>query len=408
MHKPELLLPASSLEVLKIAVLFGADAVYVGGELYSLRANAKNFSKDDLKDGVAFAHQYGKKVYVTANIFAHNDDLEGLEEYFLYLSSIHVDAVLISDPGIFQIMRRVCPDMPVHISTQANNTNYETFLFWYALGVRRIVCARELSLREIAEIKKHIPADMEIEAFVHGAMCISYSGRCLLSNIMTGRDANKGACTHPCRWEYDLTEKTRPNEPFTLTEDAHGSYVLNSKDLCMIEYLPEMIEAGIASLKIEGRMKNALYVALMAKSYRRGLDLCMSSLEDYEAEKKELFEAVSDCTHRPYFTGFFLEKPSENGMIYDDSTYVKEYTYLGYIEECTKDGYLRLTQKNKFSVGDTIELFKPKGDAILCTVLDMLDEYGNTIASCPHSKQKFYINIGMPADKYDILRKRED
>ena len=260
MKKPELLIPAGSLPVLKTAVVYGADAVYIGGEAFSLRAAAKNFTNDEIRQGLAFAHERGVKVYVTANIFAHNRDLKEIEAYFEELARIRPDGVLVSDPGVFNIARRVMGEIELHISTQANNTNYETFNFWYSLGVRRVVCARELSLAEIAQIRANIPEDMEIEAFVHGAMCISYSGRCLLSAYMTGRSANEGACTHPCRWKYALQEESRPGEYMPVFENERGTYIFNSKDLCMIDHLPEMVRAGIDSLKVEGRMKSALYV----------------------------------------------------------------------------------------------------------------------------------------------------
>ena len=266
MRKLELLIPAGSLDVLKTAVLYGADAVYLGGEAFGLRAKAKNFTNEEIKEGIAFAHERGVKVYITANIFAHHDDLAGVEEYFTELKEIKPDALIISDPGVFEIARRILPEMEIHISTQANNTNYGTFLFWYKQGAKRVVTARELSLKEIREIREHIPEDMEIESFIHGAMCISYSGRCLLSNFLTGRDANQGACTHPCRWKYAVAEETRPGEWMPVYENERGSYIFNSRDLCMIEHIPEMVEAGIDSFKIEGRMKTALYVCLLYTS----------------------------------------------------------------------------------------------------------------------------------------------
>ena len=258
--KPELLIPANSLEVLKTAVIYGADAVYIGGDVFSLRAKAKNFTLEEMQEGISFAHELGVKVYVTANILAHNEDLAGAEDYFGQLKGMNPapDALIISDPGMFTIAKRVWPEVEIHVSTQANNTNYETYLFWWRLGAKRVVSARELSLQEIKEIREHIPEDMEIESFIHGAMCISYSGRCLLSNYFTGRDANQGACTHPCRWKYSVVEEKRPGEYLPVYENERGTYIFNSKDLCMIEYLPQVIEAGIDSLKIEGRMKTAL------------------------------------------------------------------------------------------------------------------------------------------------------
>ena len=271
-RKPELLIPASSLEVLKTAVVFGADAVYIGGEAFGLRAKAKNFSGEDMIEGIAFAHEHGVKVYVTANILAHNRDLEGVEEYFRELKEVKPDALIIADPGVFELAKRICPEIDRHISTQANNTNYATYHFWHTLGAKRVVSARELSMQEIKEIRANIPEDLEIETFVHGAMCISYSGRCLLSSYFTGRDANQGACTHPCRWKYAVVEEKRPGEYLPVYENERGTYIFNSKDLCMIEHIPDLLDAGIDSFKIEGRMKTALYVATVARTYRKAID----------------------------------------------------------------------------------------------------------------------------------------
>ena len=261
MRKPELLIPASSLEVLKTAVRFGADAVYIGGEAFGLRAKAKNFSIEEMREGITFAHAHNVRVHVTANILAHNRDLGGAEVYFHELKEMKPDALIIADPGMFTLAKEICPKIDIHVSTQANNTNYMTYLFWHKLGAKRVVCARELSLSEIKEIRRRIPEDMEIESFIHGAMCISYSGRCLLSNYFVGRDANQGACTHPCRWNYAVVEETRPGEYLPVYENERGTYIFNSRDLCMIEHIPELVDAGIDSFKIEGRMKNALYVA---------------------------------------------------------------------------------------------------------------------------------------------------
>ena len=325
--KPELLVPASSLEVLKTAVRFGADAVYIGGEAFGLRAKAKNFSMEDMAEGIAFAHRHRVKVYVTANILAHNDDLESAEEYFRELRDMKpfpADALIISDPGMFVLAKRVWPQVEIHISTQANNTNYGTYLFWWAQGAKRVVSARELSLKEIREIREHIPAEMEIESFVHGAMCISYSGRCLLSNYFTGRDANQGACTHPCRWKYAVVEETRPGEYMPVYENERGTFLFNAKDLCMIEHIPELLEAGIDSLKIEGRMKTALYVAVVARTYRRAIDDYLEDEEKYRKNMDWYRAEIAKCTYRQFSTGFYFGKPDENSQIYDNSTYVSE------------------------------------------------------------------------------------
>mgnify|MGYP004562130317 FL=1 len=407
MRKPELLIPASSLEVLKTAVIFGADAVYIGGEAFGLRAKAKNFSMEEMKEGIEFAHERGVKVYVTANILAHNYDLAGVEEYFKELREIHPDALIIADPGVFSIAKRVCPEIERHISTQANNTNYETYRFWYGLGAKRVVSARELSMEEIRQIRANIPDDCEIETFIHGAMCISYSGRCLLSNYFTGRDANRGACTHPCRWKYAVVEETRPGEYMPVYENERGTYIFNSKDLCMIEHIPEILESGIDSLKIEGRMKTALYVATVARTYRKAIDDCLQSRELYEKNMPWYLEQISNCTYRQFTTGFFYGKPDENAQIYDSNTYVKEYTYLGIVGEVTDEGLCRIEQRNKFSVGEEIEIMKPDGDNITTKVLQIFNEDGEAQESAPHPKQVLYIRLDQRADHYDILRRQE-
>lgn len=407
MRKPELLVPASSLEVLKIAVVFGADAVYIGGEVFGLRAKAKNFSREDMEEGIAFAHEHGVKVYVTANILAHNYDLDGVREYFKELKEIRPDALIISDPGIFTIAKEVCPEIEIHISTQANNTNYGTYQFWYKQGAKRVVSARELSLAEIKEIRQNIPEDMEIETFIHGAMCISYSGRCLLSNYFTGRDANQGACTHPCRWKYAVVEEKRPGEYLPVYENERGTYIFNSKDLCMIEHIPEMIEAGIDSFKIEGRMKTALYVATVARTYRKAIDDYLESEEKYRQNMPWYLDQISNCTYRQFTTGFFFGKPSEESQIYDSNTYVKEYTYLGIVGEANAQGLYRIEQRNKFSVGEEIEVMKPNGENISVTVKAIQDEEGTPMESAPHPKQVLYIDLGHTLETFDILRRQE-
>ena len=405
--KPELLVPASSLEVLKVAVIFGADAVYIGGEMFGLRAKARNFSMEDMERGIQFAHEHGVKVYVTANILAHNYDLEGIREYFAELKRLNPDALIISDPGVFTIARELLPEMELHISTQANNTNYETFRFWHKLGAKRVVSARELSLQEISEIREKIPEDMEIETFIHGAMCISYSGRCLLSNYFTGRDANQGACTHPCRWKYAVVEETRPGEYLPVYENERGTYIFNSKDLCMIEDIPELVEAGIDSFKIEGRMKTALYVASAARTYRKAIDDYFISEETYRKHMPWYTGQISNCTFRHFTTGFFFGKPNEQTQIYDSNTYTKEYTYLGIVGERNQDGLYRIEQRNKFSVGEQIEVMKPNGDNIPVTVKSIQDEEGNEMESAPHPRQVLYIDLGQPLAEFDILRRQE-
>lgn len=407
MRKPELLVPASSLEVLKIAVIFGADAVYIGGEAFGLRAKAKNFSRDDMAAGIAFAHEHGVKVYVTVNILAHNYDLEGVREYLYELKELKPDGLIIADPGIFMYAKEICPEIERHISTQANNTNYETYRFWYQLGAKRVVTARELSLEEIREIRAHIPDDMEIETFIHGAMCISYSGRCLLSNYLTGRDANQGACTHPCRWKYSIVEEKRPGEYMPVFENERGTYIFNSKDLCMIEHIGDILESGIDSLKIEGRMKTALYVATVARTYRKAIDDYMESPEKYQANMSWYQEQISNCTYRQFTTGFFYGKPDENTQIYDNNTYEKEYTYLGYAEGVDERGFAQITQRNKFTVGETIEIMKPDGRNLSVTVQGIYNEDGEAQESAPHAQQKLYIDLGTEIEMYDLLRRAE-
>lgn len=422
---PELLIPASSLEVLKTAVIFGADAVYIGGEAFGLRAKAKNFSLEDMKEGIAFAHAHDVKVYVTANILAHNGDLDGVRTYFEELKEIGPDALIIADPGVFDIAKEVCPEIERHISTQANNTNYGTYNFWYRQGASRVVSARELSLQELKELRAKIPADLEIETFVHGAMCISYSGRCLLSNYFTGRDANQGACTHPCRWKYAVVEETRPGEYMPVYENERGTYIFNSKDLCMIEHIPELIDSGIDSFKIEGRMKTALYVATVARTYRKAIDDYLESPELYRENMDWYLDQISNCTYRQFTTGFFFGKPDESAQIYDNNTYVKEYTYLGIIGECTADGLHRIEQRNKFSVGEQIEIMKPDGRNVPAVVRRIVDEEGQEMQSAPHPKQVLYIELAAAengalsgadvseqdnhaAELYDILRRKEE
>ena len=396
--KPELLVPAGSLEVLKTAVRYGADAVYIGGEAFSLRAKAKNFSMEEMAEGIRFAHEHGVKVHVTANIYAHDRDMDEAKRYFSELKELRPDAILIADPGIFEIEREVCPEIPVHISTQANNTNYKTFEFWHKLGAERVVCAREMTLDEITELRRKIPADMDIECFIHGAMCISYSGRCLLSAYMTGRSANRGECTHPCRWKYDVVEEMRPGEYMPVEENERGTFIFNSKDLCMIEHIPEMIEAGINSFKIEGRMKTALYVATVARTYRRAIDDYCMSLDTYRDNLEWYRSEIGKCTYRNFTTGFYFGSPGEESQIYDNSTYVVEYVFLGIIEEVTGDGRLRITQKNKFCVGDTIEIMKPNGDNVSIVVNRIESEDGVSQDSAPHACQVIYVTPGYMKD----------
>ena len=405
--KPELLMPAGSPEVLETAIRYGADAVYIGGEAFSLRAKAKNFSPEEMKRSVEFAHEAGKKVYVTANILAHNEDIREAEEYFAELAQIRPDALIISDPGIFTIAGRVCPDIDIHISTQANNVNYETFLFWHRLGAVRVVTGRELSLEEIRQIRDRIPDDLEIETFVHGAMCISYSGRCLLSNYLAGRDANHGECSHPCRWKYALMEETRPGEYMPVFENERGTYILNSRDLCMVEHLPDLISAGIDSFKVEGRMKNALYAAAVARTYRKAIDDYYEDPALYEEHMDWYRGQIAGCTYRPFTTGFFYGKPGEESQIYESNTYITDYTYLGIAGRGPGENTIVLSQRNKFSVGEDVEILKTDGRDLKAKVLSITDSEGNPMESAPHPKQEVIVALDCPASPGDVLRRPE-
>ena len=406
-RKVELLVPAGSLEVLKVAVDYGADAVYIGGQAYGLRAKADNFSIEEMKKAAEYAHAKNAKVYVTANIFAHNYDIEGMKAYFEQLKDTGVDAVLVSDPGIFMLAKEIMPEMELHISTQANNTNYLTYNFWYKLGAKRVVTARELSLVEIKQIREHIPEDMEIESFMHGAMCISYSGRCLLSSYFTGRDANRGACTHPCRWKYHIVEETRPGEYMPVNEDDRGTYIFNSKDLCMIEHIPEMIDAGIDSFKIEGRMKTALYVATVARTYRKAIDDYMESPELYRSNMEYYKSEIAKCTYRQFTTGFYFGKTDQDSQIYDNNTYIKNCTYIGNVQEVTEDGLAVFEQKNKFSVGEEIECMNFDGTNTVCRVEAIYNDRMEPMESAPHPKMQLYVKLDRPVSVGMILRRQE-
>jgi putative protease len=406
-RKVELLVPAGSLEVLKVAVDYGADAVYIGGQAYGLRAKADNFSIEEMKKAVKYAHAKNAKVYVTANIFAHNYDIEGMKAYFEQLKDTGIDAVLVSDPGIFMLAKETMPDMELHISTQANNTNYLTYNFWYNMGAKRVVTARELSLVEIKQIREHIPVDMEIESFMHGAMCISYSGRCLLSSYFTGRDANRGACTHPCRWKYHIVEETRPGEYMPVNEDDRGTYIFNSKDLCMIEHIPEMIDAGIDSFKIEGRMKTALYVATVARTYRKAIDDYMESPELYRSNMEYYKSEIAKCTYRQFTTGFYFGKTDQDSQIYDNNTYIKNCTYIGNVQEVAEDGLVAFEQKNKFSVGEEIECMNFDGTNTVCRVEEIYNDRMEPMESAPHPKMQLYVKLDRPVSAGMILRRQE-
>ena len=406
-RKIELLAPAGNWERFVTAIQFGADAVYLGTTAFSLRNLADNFTLEQVAEAVRYAHERSVKVYVTVNAFMRDEDLENLPETIAALDAAGADALIINDPSVIRIAKRVAPNLPLHLSTQANTLNSEAALFWHEQGIERIVLARELTLSQIAQMRRKLPETLELEAFVHGAMCISHSGRCLLSNYFTGRNANMGACTHPCRWKYYVMEESRPGEYLPVEENERGTYIFNSKDLCMIEHIPDLLEAGVDSLKIEGRMKTALYVATVARTYRKAIDDYKVSPELYKKNLPWYLDQISNCTYRQFTTGFFFGKPSDEAQIYDNNTYLKEYTYLGIVGEQNEEGLYRIEQRNKFSVGEEIEIMKPDGENLTVTVKRIVDEDGADMESAPHPKQVLYIDLGHPLEKYDILRRKE-
>jgi len=405
MQKVELLAPAGSLEKLHYALIYGADAVYIGGKKLGLRASADNFTLDEMREGVDFAHKMGKKVYLAFNVFAHNEDFDGIEAYIKEAAATGIDAVLISDPGILSIVKEVAPDLEIHLSTQANNTNYRSAAFWHSMGVKRVVLARELSLKEISEIRAKAPTDLDFECFVHGAMCISYSGRCLLSNYMASRDANHGECAQPCRWKYNLVEEKRPGQYMPVYEDAKGTYIYNSKDLCMIAHINELIEAGIASLKIEGRMKSAYYVATIVKAYRDAIDTYYRDPENYIYDPELLME-LNKASHREYTTGFFFSKPGANEQIYENSTYIREYDFIGVVLEYDKETKIaKIEQRNRMFKGDNIEVFSPDGPFFTQEIKWMKNENNEEIDVAPNAQMTVYIPMEKEVAPYTILRK---
>lgn len=406
MNRPELLAPGGSLEKLKAAIDYGADAVYIGGDAFSLRVAAENFSIEDMKEGLKYAHDRGKKVYLTANIIPHNDDIPEFEKFVEEIRPLGFDAVLIADLGLFGMMRELAPEIPIHVSTQANNTNYKTALMWHKMGAERVVLGREMSFKEIAQFRENIPEDLELEAFVHGAMCISYSGRCLLSNYMTGRDSNLGACAHPCRWNYSLVEEKRPGEYFKVEENERGTFIFNSKDLCTIEHIPELIESGITSLKIEGRVKTAFYVATVVGAYRREIDRYLADPENYVFNKAELDE-LCKVSHRPYTTGFYFGKPDETAQVYETSSYIRDYELVGIVKSYDAgSGRMTVTQRNRFFEGDEIEIMQPMKPYITVKAENMCDENGEKITVAPHAEQIVVMDVSEPVCEGAMLRKK--
>ena len=408
MKKMELLAPAGDLEKLKIAIDYGADAVYFGGEAFGLRAGAGNFTKEEIREGAKYAHERGKKIYMTVNIFAHNEDISLLPDFLRGIADLEIDAFLVSDPGVIAVFREILPDAVLHLSTQANTTNYMTAKFWYDMGISRIVAAREMSFEELREFRREIPEDMEIEAFVHGAMCISYSGRCLMSNFMTVRDANRGACAHPCRWNYSLMEEKRPGEYFPVEEDQRGTYVFNSKDLCMIGHIPEMVEAGIASAKIEGRMKTIFYAATVVRVYREAIDRYYADPASYRF-RPEWLEELSKVSNRHFTTGFFLGRPDESAQNYESSAYIRKYDFIGIVRSYDGEtGSALIEQRNHFRVGDEIEIFGPGSASFFTqTVEELFDaESGKPVEVAPHAQQMLRMKVRFPVGASYMLRRK--
>ena len=399
--KPELLAPAGNLEKLKVAILYGADAVFIGGKEFSLRSSASNFSLDDIKEAVEFAHAHHAAIHVTCNIILHEDNLEGLEDYLLKLDEIGVDAIIVADPYIMSLAKKLNLKLEVHVSTQLSTMNTSAIRFYENLGVDRVVFAREVDYQDLKEVREKV--DIDLEYFIHGAMCIHYSGRCMLSNYFSRRDANRGGCSQSCRWYYDIFEKDQQ-----LNHDEIVPFSMSSKDMSLVDELPKLIELGVDSFKIEGRMKTALYVATVARTYRLAIDEFLQDPELYKSRIPFYKSEIQKCTYRQYTTGFFFGKPDENTQIYDSNTYVKEYTYLGIVGECNDKGLYHIEQRNKFSVGETIEVMRPDGTNLEVTVKAIYNEDGEAMESAPHPKQQLYIDLGVPLCQYDILRRKED
>lgn len=403
MKKLELLAPAGNLEKLKIAVAYGADAVYFGGQNFGLRAFSENFTKEEMKEAIEFAHAHGVKAYVTVNIFPHNEDLIGLPAYLEQLVEIGADAIILSDPGVFRIARQVAPNLELHLSTQANNVNWSSALFWQELGIKRIVLARELSLEEITEIRERV--QVELEAFVHGAMCISYSGRCLLSSYFTDRDPNRGQCAHICRWRYALVEENRPGQYFPIEEDERGTYIMNSKDLCMINHIPELVRSGITSFKIEGRMKSIHYVATVTKVYREAIELYLKDPQHFRPDPAWM-EELAKVSHREYTTGFYLGKPGAEDHVYGSSSYYQTHDFVGLVKEYLPDRKMAVVeQRNNMRLGDKLEIMRPGQTNLPYEIHSMFDENGTEIEVAPHPQQTVFMPMEFPVSPYALLRR---
>ena len=403
MKKPELLAPAGNMEKLQMALLYGADAVYLGGKAFGLRAFGGNFDNDELKTAVEFTHSLNKKVYVTVNIYPHNSDMERLPEYLKYLDELGVDALLVADLGVFSYGKKYAPHTELHISTQANNTNWVAVNTWADMGAHRVVLAREMSLDEIKAIREK--CQVELEMFVHGAMCISYSGRCLMSNYMTGRDSNRGSCAQPCRWKYSLVEEKRPGQYFPVEEDERGTYIFNSKDMCLLPYLPDVIESGVDSLKIEGRMKSVHYVASIVKAYREAIDSYFENPSSFTI-KQEWLEELDKVSHRAYTTGFYYNRPTDKDQIYGSSSYEQTSDFVGLvIDYDEKTGFATVEQRNNMKIGQEVELFQPKLSGFRMKLTEMYNDEGIAIDVAPHPQQLVKIKMAKPVEPYAILRR---
>lgn len=402
LNKPELLSPAGDWERLKMAVNYGADSVYLAGQVFGMRASAGNFDNENIRKAIAYCHDKGVKVYVTCNTLPRNDEVDKLPEYLELLNDAGADSLIVADLGVFMAAKKYAPRVKLHVSTQTGITNYDNASAWYDMGASRVVLARELSLDEIRVLRQRCPKELEIEAFVHGAMCVSFSGRCLLSNYMTGRDANRGQCAQPCRWKYYLMEEKRPGEYYEIYEDG-GTHILNSRDMCMIEHLPELFDAGISSLKIEGRMKSAYYAAVVTNAYRHAIDEVFSG----KPLSPVWVEEVDKVSHRNYSTGFYY---GDNGQMqyYEDSKYIRNWDVVAYVDQCAEDGTAVLTQRNRFWKGDTLELLTPSEPPISFTVGDMRNAAGEEIDYCPHPEMEIHTKLPFQCPPLSILRRQSD
>lgn len=405
MKQIELLAPAGNLERLKVALLYGADAVYAGGDAFSLRVRAKNFSFDELARGIDYTHKAGKKIYIAANVFLHNRDVDDFIAYIKELRKLAPDGLIISDLGAFQIAKEFAPEIPIHISTQANNINYATVDSWHKLGASRVVLARELTLSEVKTIREKTSPDLELEAFVHGAMCISYSGRCLLSSYMTGRDSNSGDCAHPCRWNYSLIEQQRPGEYYPVFENERGTFIFNSKDMCMISHIPELVQSGVTSFKIEGRVKTEYYVATVVGAYRRAIDAYLENPEKFKFQPQWM-EELNKVSNRGYTTGFWLGNPHETAQEYETGGYFQTYEVAAVVSGTDENGLTVFTQKNKLSVGEEVEVILPGESPFTYKITHLIDDTGTEVESVPHPMQTFKMDMNRTLPPYAMIRKK--